>query len=352
MKLSSVSNKYKQGDNRSLWQFTQNLKPGDINCVVGNKEKKVMEIFYKLIHTFSTERGVCYLVNKRQYGRQNLYLSCQNVSQSEPLDSFSEIENQIINYVRLYDNPIFFIKDYFKIAIGSNYWEKSNDNAFQEAAEKIQKMAQKNKVTIYTFMFFGSPEIVKEYFLQFEMKREGLFRSRPRNFFFAKQFCLFRSNDYSYKACRQLHKQLILDHPELKRIEKGFTITSILGYEGRVWFHPRFPDIYICAPLLFDLRLIPEVYKGYHVTYCLNSSPRRYFYRDKTLSYHERYSPENLSNFVDNHLELISWKLNRPLLTKEEALDALTGGFDKHIQRCLEEAQEVNDQFNKSKNNS
>ncbi len=92
MKLSNVSNQYISTDNRFLWEFTQNLKSGDINCINGSKEKSVMEVFYKLIKAFSKGRTpVGYLVDRKQYGRQNLYLRYDYVSQSKPLRNCYEI---------------------------------------------------------------------------------------------------------------------------------------------------------------------------------------------------------------------------------------------------------------------
>jgi len=111
MELLNVSNRYNPIDNRSLWEFTQNLSSGDINCINGSKEKTVMELFYKLIKAFSNnETPVGYLVTKRQYGRQNLYLRYYYVSQSMSLNSFEELDYEIKRMVNLYLDPIIFIK--------------------------------------------------------------------------------------------------------------------------------------------------------------------------------------------------------------------------------------------------
>lgn len=335
MKLTSIGNQYNPKDNRFLWEFTQNLNPGDINCIIGNKERKVMEVFYKLINAFSKDQNVGYLVATRQYGKQNLYLRYDNVSQSKPLISFEAIEYEIKRMATFYNKPIIFIKDFFKITIGSNNWQELMNTKFMEVAEKLKKVANKYKVTIYTFMLFDSEEILKKYFLLFENRGIGLIRNKTEEFYFDKQFCLYRSKDYTYKARESLHQQLILAHPRLKNIEESVIVSSVVGQGEVLWFSFPYPYIFIGTPFIFDKRIIPLEFKGYNVlrTSC-GLPPNRYFPKDKSLNIEEKYSPENLVNFVDDHLELISWKLNLPELTKEEALDALTGGFELHVKKC------------------
>ena len=336
MELSNVSNQYISTDNRSLWEFTQNLWSGDINCMNGSKEKTVMEVFYKLIKAFSKNRTpVGYLVSRKQYGRQNLYLRYDYVSQSKALSSFEEIDYEIKRMATHYEKPIIFIKDFFKISIGSNYWQKSRNTEFKEATEKLKLIGIKYNVTIYITMLFNSEDVLKQYYLLFDTKGNGLIRKKTIKYYFAKQFCLNSSKDSSYKARRKLHRQLILAHPELSTIEKNVIVSSIVGQCDILWFKFSFPYIYVGTTFFFDKQTIPEDFKGYNVvrTSCA-FPPKRYFTRDKSIPVEEKYSPENLRIFVENHLEYISWKLNRPELTKEEALDALTGGFKWHIEEC------------------
>ena len=335
MIITSVREKYISTDTKSLWEFTQNLKPGDVNCIVGNKERKVMEVYYKLIKAFSKDRSVSYLVSKRQYGRQNMYMRHYNVSQSNPLSSFEDIELEIKGMVMRYINPVIFIKDFFKITTGSNNWQESMNSKFKEATEKLKEVAKKYKVTIYTFMLFETEDHLKKYFLSFEKYGIGLIRNKIEEFYFDKQFCLYRSKDYTYKARQRLHQQLMIAHPGLKSIENSVIVSSIVGQGKVLWFNTPYPYISIGTPFIFDKRIIPLEFKGYNVlrTSC-GSLPSRYYTNDKSLKMEEKYSPKNLMRFVDNHLELISRKLNRLGLTREEALDALTGGFRKHFDRC------------------
>ncbi len=335
MKITSVGEEYVSTDTRSLWEFTQNLKHGDVNCIVGNKERKVMEVFYKLIKAFSKDRSVSYLVSKRQYGRQNLYLRYYNVSQTTPLSTFEGIEYEIKRMTAMYGKPVIFIKDFLKITTGSNNWQDSTNIKFKEATERLKAVAKKHEVTIYTFMLFETEDDLKKYFLQFERYGIGLIRNKTEEFYFDKQYCLYRSKDYSYKARQKLRQQLLFAHPKLKSIEKSVFVSSCVGKEN-LWFSTRFPFITIGTPFIFDKRIIPLEFKGYSVTRTsCGLPPKRYFSNDKTLPVEEKYSLDNLSNFVENHLELISWKLNRPELTKKEALDALTGGFELHVNRCM-----------------
>jgi len=334
MKLTSVSNQYVSTDNRPLWEFTQNLNPGDINCIIGNKEKKVMETFYKLTKTFSKEKSVGYMVSKKQYGRQNLYLRYDNISQSKPLNSIEEIEHEIRRMVNHYEKPIIFIKNFFKITIGSNNWQNSMNTKFKEATEKLKKVAKKYKVTIYTYMLFDSEEILKKYFLLYENRGIGLVFNKTEEFYFNKQFCLYRSKDYTYKARKKLKRQLLLANPGLRNIEKWIIVSSIVGIGDVLWFSFPFPYIFLNSPFIYDKRIIPQEFKGYHIQHSICKPYKRYFPNEKSLNAEEKYSPKNLTNFVENHLELILWKLNKPNLTKREALDALTGGFELHVQEC------------------
>lgn len=336
MKLTSIREKYVATDNRSLWEFTQNLSSGDINCINGSKEKTVMGLFYKLIKAFSNnETPVGYLATKIRYGRQNLYLRYDYVSQSMAISSFEEIEYEIKRMVNLYLDPIIFIKDFFEMSTGSNYWQESSNIEIKEATEKLKTLAKKHNVTIFITMFFESDDVLKQYYLHFGTKGNGLIRRKTEDYYFDKQFCLNSYKDSSYKARQKLHRQFMLAHPDLKSIEKNVIVTSILGVSDILWFKFPFPCIYVGTPFIFDKQIIPENFKGYNVvrTSC-DLPPKRYFTRDKSIPVEEKYSPENLRNFVENHLEYISWKLNRPELSKEEALDALTGGFKLHIDEC------------------
>jgi len=202
MKLTNTGKKYVATDNRSLWEFTQNLSSGDINCINGTKEKTVMEVFYKLIKAFSNNKTIVgYFVSRKQYGRQNLYLRYDHVAQSDPLKSFEEIEYQVKRLVTLYGKPIFFIKDFFKISTGSNYWQKSRDIEIKGATEKLKVLAKKYNVTIYVTMFFESEDILKQYYLHFDTKGNVLPGRKIDDYYFAKQFCLNIS-----KASQKLHR--------------------------------------------------------------------------------------------------------------------------------------------------
>ena len=206
---------------------------------------------------------------------------------------------------------------------------------FKEATEKLKDIAKKYKVTIYTFMLFETEDHLKKYFLSFEKYGIGLIRNKIEEFYFDKQFCLYRSKDYTYNARQKLHQQLMIAHPGLKNIEKSVFVNSYVGQGENLWFSTRFTFITIGTPFIFDKRIIPLEFNGYSVTRTSCAlPPKRYFPKDKSLNVEEKYSPENLINFVDNHLELISWKLNIPELTNEDALDALTGGFELHVKKC------------------
>jgi len=163
MKKINVNTLKVPNDNKSLMSLIQNLNLGDIHCIIGHNEKKVMSTFYKLVMTCSLERTVGYFVSKKQYGRQNLYIRTNSISQSIPLHTFEDIENEVKRMTWLWESPVIFIKDYFKISTGSNYWQKSRNTELMEAKEKLKIIANKYKIPIYIYMFFESKTISNEH---------------------------------------------------------------------------------------------------------------------------------------------------------------------------------------------
>ena len=333
MKITNVSTQRASTDNKHLWEFTQNLYPGDINCILGNKETQIISTFYSLIMAFSKEKNVGYLVSKKQFGKQNLYVRTNSISQSKPLQSLVDIENEISRLKHLCENPVIFIKDYLKICIGAKYWSGSLNVRFKETTKKLKDIAKKYKVTIYIFMLFESEENLKKYFLLFERSGNGLIRNKLEKYYFDKQFCMYRSKDYTYNARKKLRRRLLAAHPDLKSIK--IIVSSIVGIGNHLWFSYPYPYIIVGTPYLFDKQLVPLDFMGYIIMHtCCGLPYTRYFPKDKSINIEEKYSSENLINFVENHLELIAWKLHKPNLKKEEALDAITGGFKKHIENC------------------
>jgi len=98
----------------------------------------------------------------------------------------------------------------------------------------------------------------------------------------------------------------------------------------------RDPPIYqieVWRPFLFDKRLIPNEFNGIKVIdQFYGSYPNEFPSDNSALPIEEFESPERYIKFVDNNLELISKKIEIPNISREEALDALTGDFKKHLE--------------------
>ena len=101
-------------------------------------------------------------------------------------------------------------------------------------------------------------------------------------------------------------------------------------------YDPPLIEIEISRPFIFDVRLIPETYNGFKVNdLMVGDYPEEFPSENAALPLEDFYAPEFYIKFVDNYLDLISEKIKIPNLTRDEALDALTGDFGKHINWCI-----------------
>ena len=92
------------------------------------------------------------------------------------------------------------------------------------------------------------------------------------------------------------------------------------------------PQIHVKHDFIFDNRLVPAEFEGLRVINlitvstlppCLNPK------KDKPLWQVE--DPSNYIRFVEENVEVIREKLKSPAMSKAEMLDAITGGFEKHL---------------------
>ncbi|RLD55853.1 MAG: hypothetical protein DRJ01_16075 [Bacteroidetes bacterium] len=100
--------------------------------------------------------------------------------------------------------------------------------------------------------------------------------------------------------------------------------------------NPPIYQIEVWRPFLFDVRLIPTEFDGIKVVdQFFGSYPSEFPSDNAALPLEEFEAPERYVKFVNNNIGLISNKIKIPNLTREEALDALTGDFKKHINWCI-----------------
>jgi len=100
-------------------------------------------------------------------------------------------------------------------------------------------------------------------------------------------------------------------------------------------YDPPLYQIEVWRPFLFDIRLIPKEFNGIKVVdQFYGSYPKEFPSDNAALPLEEFEAPDRYIKFVDNNLELISKKIKIPNLTRNTALDALTGDFKKHKQWC------------------
>lgn len=99
---------------------------------------------------------------------------------------------------------------------------------------------------------------------------------------------------------------------------------------------PPIYQIEVWRPFVFDVRLIPAEFNGIKVVdQFVGSYPSEFPSDNAALPLEEFEAPERYIKFVNNNLGLISKTLLLPNLTRDEALNALTGDFNKHINWCV-----------------
>lgn len=137
---------------------------------------------------------------------------------------------------------------------------------------------------------------------------------------------------------RKILNDFLAENPILAQSKAKISINAILKsseYGLTKIYDPPKIFITVTHPFIFDRRLIPKEFHGYKVEdVMVGSYPKQFPSEDSELSLDIWFAPVRYINFVDLNLELIRQGLNNPSLTKEEALDALTGGFSKHIGWC------------------
>ena len=131
---------------------------------------------------------------------------------------------------------------------------------------------------------------------------------------------------------KRAHQALLALNPEI-------IVSEILESSDKDWVESDKPvyQIDVKHPFVFDVRLIPDEFKGIPVkNIWVGEFPKEFPSSNESLPLEVWYAPERYERFVVENLSLLTEKLQIPNLTKMEALDALTGGFQKHKDWCNE----------------
>ena len=129
-------------------------------------------------------------------------------------------------------------------------------------------------------------------------------------------------------------------YPELMKLKPQVDVTTVIeewdeDLEQFVLVNPNRIEIHVNRHFVFDNRLVPTEFNGIQVTNITIDGPYpKEFFDDieenEPTPFYRLEDPDKYINFVTKHLESIRIELNAPNMTMAEALDALTGGFQKH----------------------
>lgn len=132
----------------------------------------------------------------------------------------------------------------------------------------------------------------------------------------------------------------INDNPLLVALRPRIAVEEILesfdtlNDEHIVYRVPEL-ELVIKHPFVFDNLLVPKDYQGIKVkNLVIGKFPKEFNEVSDNLRLEEYHNPKRYIRFVERRLLLIRKKLNRPTMSAEEALDALTNGFQEHVEWC------------------
>ena len=132
----------------------------------------------------------------------------------------------------------------------------------------------------------------------------------------------------------ELNPKIVSLNPKIDVIEIEEYYSSETG-ESIVYDPPKL-RITVSHPFVFDNRLVPEEFEGLEVHNIMTGEYPEEFLFQASLPYWEFFTIENYQRFVDNNFEYIKQELKSPNMTKDEMIDALTGGTEKLIKRNIE----------------
>jgi len=314
-----------------LNEFTKSINKGDLCCIIGNNAHRVNTIFYLLVKAISQNNKIGYVVTNKATSKKKLFLLVSNISQLGQLNSFEEIENELKRLKTQSENPVVFVNDFFSIQPGLTNNDKPCENKFKEVSIWLKQLAVRYNVPIVTCLIFDSETKIKEFLFPFNGRSLQDYRKEC----FDRIYSTYKSEYYSTAGKQNLFNQFKKAHYKLAQLKPTMFVTSYVGVGDAVWYDPAIPFVNIMRPFIIDRRLIPTEFNGYNVNFMQLGGPPEGFAPDMALSQEDKYAPGNYINYVDNNLPLLAKELLIPELTRNEALDALTGGFQNHINDCV-----------------
>ena len=154
---------------------------------------------------------------------------------------------------------------------------------------------------------------------------------------------LFKKDDPYLEILSQLFKEA---NPELVALSPKIEVDKVTHfYSSDENTTPDTPwiEITISHPFLFDNRQVPNEFNGIKVNNVTTGKfPKEFPNPETDIPLAEYYNPERYIKYVNRNLSLIRRKLKIPKMSKEEALDALTGGFKDHVKWCNKLSQKDN----------
>ena len=127
--------------------------------------------------------------------------------------------------------------------------------------------------------------------------------------------------DTILKEFRERHTTLMELNPRLEIVIEDLPLDCV-----------PVPKILVKHDFIFDNRLIPDEFEGIRILNLVIISslpPSLNPKKNKPLWKVE--DPSHYIRFVEENCEVIREKLKSPIMSKAEMLDALTGGFEKHL---------------------
>lgn len=146
------------------------------------------------------------------------------------------------------------------------------------------------------------------------------------------------------KRCKAILKAFKEANPDLVALSPKIVVDEMLekstiskDFFENIVYDPPVPQITVTHNFIFENRLIPKEFQGIevrNVTLCISFPAEFPDPETDSQPIEVYYAPERYIAFVKRKLTAIRKKLKRPDLSEEEALDALTGGWQEHLDWC------------------
>jgi len=127
-------------------------------------------------------------------------------------------------------------------------------------------------------------------------------------------------------------------HPELVKLNPEINVCTVIeewDEELDQLVNPNRMEISVNHSFIFDNRLIPSKFKEIKVNNIIVGEPypKEFFENIEEgieIPLHVLEDPDKYINYVTKHIDSIRQRLYSPDMSIDEALDAITGDFNKH----------------------